>query len=412
MTKEKQLTKTTYQLPIGPIHPALKEPVMFKFEIDGEKIVDVDVELGHVHRAIEWTGMRRNPIQIIYLAERICGICSFVHPMAFCRSVENALDIEVPERADYLRVIHAELERICSHMLWAGVAAHEIGFDSVLFLTWEMREKALDLTEYLTGNRITKGILTIGGMRRDITKDHLPKINETLKYFKDNFEKLRKIFLDDKTFILRSQGVGVLTYDDALKLCAVGPLARASGVKKDVRVDQAFAAYSDLDIDYMTPDVLTGEVNGDVYDRIIVRLLEVKQSIGLIEQAIDQIPGGDIVSEPKIPKLLSYIKKTAGEGIGRDEAPRGEVIHYVKFDGEHENPYTWKVRASTYNNILPWIPMLKGGQIADIPIVAASTDPCMSCTNRVAIVDKNKKYELNKEQLHKLSVAKTRRLMK
>ena len=412
MTEKKQTTKTTYQLPIGPIHPALKEPVMFEFEIDGERIIDVDVQLGHVHRAIEWTGMRRNPIQIIYLAERICGICSFVHPFAFVRAVENACEIEVPERADYLRVVHGELERICSHMLWAGVAAHEVGFDSVLFLTWEMREKVLDLTEYLTGNRVTKAILTIGGIRRDITKDHIPKIKETLDYLKNNFEKLRKIYLDDKTFKLRSQDCGILTYEDALKLCAVGPTTRASGVKKDVRVDQAYAAYSDLDIDYITPDVLTGEVNGDVYDRIIVRLLEVKQSIDLIEQAIDKMPAGDLVSEPKIPKLLNYIKKTAGEGIGRDEAPRGEVIHYVKFDGEHEEPYTWKVRASTYNNILPWIPMLKGEQIADIPIVAASTDPCMSCTNRVAVVDKNKKYELDKEQLHLLSVQKTRRLMK
>ena len=412
MTEKKQTTKTTYQLPIGPIHPALKEPVMFEFEIDGERIIDVDVQLGHVHRAIEWTGMRRNPIQIIYLAERICGICSFVHPFAFVRAVENACEIEVPERADYLRVVHGELERICSHMLWAGVAAHEVGFDSVLFLTWEMREKVLDLTEYLTGNRVTKAILTIGGIRRDITKDHIPKIKETLDYLKNNFEKLRKIYLDDKTFKLRSQDCGILTYEDALKLCAVGPTTRASGVKKDVRVDQAYAAYSDLDIDYITPDVLTGEVNGDVYDRIIVRLLEVKQSIDLIEQAIDKMPAGDLVSEPKIPKLLNYIKKTAGEGIGRDEAPRGEVIHYVKFDGEHEEPYTWKVRASTYNNILPWIPMLKGEQIADIPIVAASTDPCMSCTNRVAVVDKNKKYELDKEQLHQLSVKKTLGLMK
>ncbi len=408
----KQTTKTTYQLPIGPIHPALKEPVMFEFEIDGERIVDVDVSLGYVHRAIEWAGMRRNPIQIIYLAERICGICSIVHPLAFVRAVENACDLEVTERADYLRVIQAELERICSHILWAGVAAHEIGFDTVLFLTWQMREKALDLTEYLTGNRITKAIITVGGVRRDITKDHLPKIYETLNYVKDNFEKLRHIFLDDKIFQLRSQGCGILTKKDALELCAVGPTTRASGVKKDVRVDQAYCAYSDLGVDYITPDVLTGEVNGDVYDRIIVRLLEVKQSIELIEKCIDEMPSGDIMSEPKIPKLLATIKKTAGEGIGRHEAPRGEVIHYVKFDGEHEEPYTWKVRASTYNNILPWIPMLIGEQIADIPIVVASTDPCMSCTNRVAIIDSGKKYELNKEKLHRLSVEKTRRLMK
>jgi len=403
--------KITYQIPVGPIHPALKEPVQFEFKIEGERIIDVDVRLGHVHRSVEWAGTRRNPIQILYLAERICGICSYCHPMAFSLATERAAEIDVPERAQYIRVIHQELERICSHVLWAGVAAHEIGFDSVLFLTWQIREKALDLTEYLTGNRVTKGITMIGGVRRDITKDMNPKIMEVMKYFKDNFEKIRKIFLDDKTFKLRSQGCGILTKEDALKLCAVGPTARASGVKKDVRIDQPYFAFGDLDFDYITPDILTGEVNGDVYDRIIVRLLEIKESIDLIEQCLDKMPSGDIVSEKKIAKILSTLKKVNGEGIGRMEAPRGEVFHYVKYN-ENESPHHWKVRAPTYNNILPWIPMLKGNQIADIPIVAASTDPCMSCTNRVAIIDNGKKYQLDKQKLYELSVEKTRRLMK
>jgi len=406
----KATTKTSYQLPIGPIHPALKEPVMFEFEIEGERIVNVDVALGHVHRSIEWAGTKRNPVQILYLAERICGICSYCHPMCFALGVEKIAKIVVPDRANYLRIIHAELERICSHILWAGVAAHEVGFDSVLFLTWQMREKALDLTEYLTGNRVTKAITMIGGVRRDITEDMHPKILETLDYFKENFEKLRHVFLDDKTFMLRSQGCGILTKEDALKLCAVGPTTRASGVKKDVRLDQPYFAYGDLDFDYVTPDVLTGEVNGDVYDRIIVRLLEVKQSIELIEQCIKNMPAGEIVAEKKIAKLLATLKKIKGEGIGRMEAPRGEVFHYVKLN-ESDAPYSWKVRAPTYSNILPWIPMLKGQQIADIPIVAASTDPCMSCTNRVAVVHKNERHILDKEMLHRMSVEKTRRLM-
>jgi len=409
--KEKTTTKTTYQVPVGPIHPALKEPVMFEFEIDGERIVDVDVKLGHVHRAVEWAATRRNPVQILYLAERICGICSFCHPAAFTLGVEIIADIEVPERAEYLRVVQGELERICSHLLWAGVAAHEIGFDSVLFLTWQMREEALDLTEYLTGNRVTKAIMQIGGVRRDITRDMVPRVEKSLKYFKDNFEKLRHVFLDDKTVKMRSQGCGILTYEDALKLCAVGPTTRASGVKKDVRVDQPYFAYGDLDIDFMTPDVLTGGVNGDVYDRIIVRLLEVKQSLGIIEQCINEMPSGEILAEPKIAKLLSTLKKAEGEAIGRHEAPRGEVVHYVKLNAGEEAPFTWKVRAPTYSNILPWIPMLKGEQIADIPIVAASTDPCMSCTNRVAVVDSGRRSILDKERLHDLSIQKTRRMM-
>jgi membrane-bound hydrogenase subunit alpha len=250
----------------------------------------------------------------------------------------------------------------------------------------------------------------IGGIRRDITADMLPRIQKDLDYFKECYGKLGKIFLEDKTIKLRSQGVGILEKEDALKLCAVGPTTRASGVKKDVRVDTSYFAYGDLDINCITPADLTGTITGDVYDRIIQRLLEVKQSIDLIEQCVDKMPGGDIVAEPKIAKLLNQLKKVNGEGVGRHEAPRGEVIHYVKLDG-NDAPFTWKVRAPTYNNILPWIPMLKGEQIADIPIVAASTDPCMSCTNRVGIVKDGNKYELTKEQLHKMCVEKTRRLM-
>ncbi|MCK4433761.1 MAG: nickel-dependent hydrogenase large subunit [Methanomicrobia archaeon] len=401
--------KTTYTLPIGPIHPALKEPVAFEFEIEGEKIVGVDLKVGHVHRAIEWIGTQRNPIQIIYLAERICGICNICHPLAFSRAVENIADIEVPERAEYIRTIMAELERIHSHILWAGVAAHEIGFDTVLHLSWAVREKVLDLIEYLTGNRITKAVFTIGGVRRDITEDQYPTINKALNYYKENLGLLVNTFLDDKTIQMRSKNCGILTEEDALKLCAVGPTTRASGIKKDVRVDQAYCAYGDLDIKVMTPDIVTGEVNGDVYDRIVVRLLEVEQSVDLIEQCLDKLPSGDLVAEPKIPKLLATLKKTEGEGIGRAEAPRGEVIHYVKLDGKNEAPYTWKVRAPTYNNLLAWIPMLMGEQIADIPIVAASTDPCMSCTNRVTVIRNNKKEILDNEELHRLSIEKTRR---
>ena len=131
--KQKTNTKTSYHIPIGPIHPALKEPVHFEFELDGEKIVDVDVKLGHVHRGIEWASRKRNPIQILYLAERICGICSYCHPTAFALAVETAAEIEIPERAEYLRIIQGELERICSHILWAGVAAHEIGLIQFYF---------------------------------------------------------------------------------------------------------------------------------------------------------------------------------------------------------------------------------------------------------------------------------------
>jgi len=401
----------SYSVPIGPVHPSLKEPMTFNFEIYGERIEKVNLAPGDNHRGIEFMGRQRNPIQIIYLAERICGICSASHPFAFCQAVENAAGIEVPERAQYIRVIIAELERIHSHILWAGVAAHELGFDSILYLTWRAREEVLDLLEYLTGNRINYGIFMIGGVRRDITKEHIPRIKKTLEYYKDIYAKLEDVFLNDPTIALRTKNVGILTREDALRLCAVGPTARASGITKDIRQDQPYAAYADLEVKAITPDVLTGEVHGDIYDRIIVRLLEVVQSIQIIEQCIENIPSGEIIAEKKLVKLLNQLKKAKGEGIGRHEAPRGECIHYVKLN-ESELPEVWKARAPTYNNLMTWVPMLIGQQIADIPIVIASIDPCIACMDRVTILNKDngQKSILAKEDLHKLSVQKTRRI--
>jgi membrane-bound hydrogenase subunit alpha len=383
----------------------------FNFEIYGERIEKVNLAPGDNHRGIEFMGRQRNPIQIIYLAERICGICSASHPFAFCQAVENAAGIEVPERAQYIRVIIAELERIHSHILWAGVAAHELGFDSVLYFSWRAREEVLDLLEYLTGNRINYGIFMIGGVRRDISKEQIPRIRKTLDYYKDSYGKIEDIFLNDPTIALRTKNVGVLTKEDALSLCAVGPTARASGVNKDIRQDQPYSAYADLEIKAITPDVLTGKVNGDVYDRIIVRLLELVQSIQIIEQCLDNMPSGEIVAEKKLVKLLNQLKKAKGEGIGRHEAPRGECIHYVKLN-ESELPEVWKARAPTYNNLMTWVPMLIGQQIADIPIVIASIDPCIACMDRVTILNKDdgQKRILTKKDLHELSVQKTRRI--
>jgi membrane-bound hydrogenase subunit alpha len=383
----------------------------FNFEIYGERIEKVNLAPGDNHRGIEFMGRQRNPIQIIYLAERICGICSASHPFAFCQAVENAAGIEVPERAQYIRVIIAELERIHSHILWAGVAAHELGFDSVLYFSWRAREEVLDLLEYLTGNRINYGIFMIGGVRRDISKAQIPRIRKTLDYYKDSYGKIEDIFLNDPTIALRTKNVGVLTKEDALSLCAVGPTTRASGVNKDIRQDQPYSAYADLEIKAITPDVLTGKVNGDVYDRIIVRLLELVQSIQIIEQCLDNMPSGEIIAEKNLVKLLNQLKKAKGEGIGRHEAPRGECIHYVKLN-ESELPEVWKARAPTYNNLMTWVPMLIGQQIADIPIVIASIDPCIACMDRVTILnrDDGQKRILTKKDLHELSVQKTRRI--
>jgi len=406
-------TETTYTIPVGPIHPALKEPIRLDLKVDGERIVDVDVVVGQVHRGIEWLGMNRNnPIQNIYLAERVCGICNISHPFAYVMAVEHAAGISPPERAEYIRAITAEMERIHSHLLWAGVAAHEIGFESVFYLVWRVREKIMDLIEYVTGNRVTKAMFQIGGVRRDITEEQFPRIRKTLDYYKSIFDQLKTVFLDDRTIRMRAKNVGVLKREDALKLLAVGPTARASGVAKDVRQDQAYSAYADLDIKAVTPDILTGSIVGDVYDRIIVRLLEIKQSMEIIERCLEEMPPGAILAEPKMAKVLNTLKKAEGEGVGRHEAPRGEVIHYVRLEAGRETLATWKIRAPTYVNLMSIPTILKGGQIADVPIAFASIDPCISCTNRAMVVDRktNEKSIMTYEELHQLCVEKTRRL--
>ncbi|MEM4598638.1 MAG: nickel-dependent hydrogenase large subunit [Candidatus Diapherotrites archaeon] len=394
-------------IPVGPIHPALKEPVQIEVSVTGECVTDVNVTLGHVHRGIEWIGTKRNPIQTLYIAERVCGICNICHPMAFCIAIENAANIVVPERAEYLRTIYAELERIHSHILFLGVAAHEMGFDSILHYTWLAREKVLDVIEMLTGNRITKGIMMIGGVRRDISDAQAAKINEALEYYEKIYKKMCNIFIDDKTIKMRTQGIGILHKKDALKFCAVGPTARASGVKKDVRQDFPYAAYADLDIEALAPDYLLKEIRGDVYDRVIMRLVEVKQSVDIIRSCLKEMPSGPICSEPVLQKLLFSLKQVQGEGVALVEAPRGELIHYVKME-KADAPSAWKIRAPTYANLHVLPSMLLNSELADVPVIVASIDPCMSCTNRAIIADKN--ALLYQEKLHDLCVSKTRRM--
>jgi membrane-bound hydrogenase subunit alpha len=240
-------TKKGYSVPIGPIHPALKEPILFTFTMSGEKVEEVDFAPGKAHRGIEWMGMKRNPVQIVHLTDRICGICGVSHTLAFSRAVEQVAEIEVPERGHYVRTIIAEYERIQSHLLWAGVAAHELGFDTLFFLAWRVREESLDVIELLTGNRVNYGIIQVGGVRRDITEDQFPRIEASLTYYEDLLGKLLDLFLHDKTITMRCRNTGLMNRQEALELCAIGPTARASGLNMDVRQDSPYAASGDVD---------------------------------------------------------------------------------------------------------------------------------------------------------------------
>ena len=404
-----------YPVNIGPIHPALKEPTMFKFQIKGEQIVGVDFQPGFNHRGIEFMGMRRNPLQTLHLTERVCGICSAAHQFVFTRAVEHAAEIVPTERADYLRTIVAELERIHSHLLWAGVAGHELGFDSILYYTWQMREDVQDVLEYLTGNRVNHAFYIFGGVRRDVTDEGISKAKKMIAKYRKMEDTVLDIFLTDPTIIHRTKDVGVLTHENAQRLCACGPLTRAAGVPKDIRFDWPHAAYGGMldDFKVVTPEAGGYKATGDVFCQVVVRLLEVFESVRMIDWCLDRLPSGPITSEPNLSALLmAKLRNADGEGVGRVEAPRGEDIHYVRLKKGKMEVDSWKVRVPTYGNIMSWVTMFPGEQIADIPIIIASIDPCIGCMDRVTLVDSvtGKEEILTWERLHEMSMKKQRGL--
>jgi len=399
-----------YPLNIGPVHPAFKEPIKFTFRIEGEQVAGVDIDFGYTHRGIEKIALERNYIQIIYLLERVCGICSFSHPLAYCLAIEDVAEILVPDRARYIRTIIGELERLHSHLLWTGIAAHEIGFDTLFMYTWNIREKVLDCLEEFTGNRINYGMLTIGGVRRDITPENSETITRMLEYYMELYDRASEILLDDLTLRARTEGIGILSREQAEMFCAVGPTARGSGLLKDVRIDYPVNAYYDIPwLNPISPRDIGKEPIGDVYDRMAVRVLEIKQSLNVIQFCMENLPEGDINSGEGAVKIINKLKKLEGEGIGRYEAPRGEVCHYVILDNQ-EHPIQLKVKAPTYSNGFTWIPMLTNIEIADIPIVIASIDPCVACADRMTFIRKDgAKERYSWDYLHQKSIQKYKR---
>jgi len=357
--------------PFGPQHPALKEPVHFKFEIEDEVIKGVSIRLGYAHRGIEKAFESRDYIKNIYLSERICGICSFSHSTTYAMTVEFLADVSVPKRADYIRTILLELGRLQSHMLWLGIAAHEIGFDTLFMYAWRDRELVLSAIEKICGARIHYGYNCLGGVKRDLPGSAIVELRSMLSALRPRVLEHIAMFGNDSTVAARCKGVGVLSEADAKRFCAVGPTARASGVPSDLRATGHYTAYDDLDF---APVV---EKEGDVFARVVVRLKEMLQSCDLIEQALD-LPGGPF-------KVIFPRRMKRAEAVGHAEVPRGELFYYIRSNATF-TPERVKVRTPTYANFSSVESMLVGHTIAEIPIVFASIDPCMSCTDRVTLV--------------------------
>jgi len=361
------------QISIGPQHPALKEPESFNVTLQGEKISGIEIKLGYNHRGIEKACEQRSYIQDVYLVERICGICSHTHSTCFVQAVEEIAGLQLPKRAAYIRTLVGELERVHSHLLWLGVAGHEVGFDTLLMYTWRDREIVMDILAMLTGNRVNYGINQVGGVRRDVTPEQAADILKAVDKLEEQTKYYIEVATEEQTLIQRLSGVGKLSKEDVIKLGTVGPTGRASGVERDIRRTDPYAAYGELDFKVITSDQC------DVYGRAVVRLLELLESYSMIRQVLKKLPDGPI--SVRAPRRIPV-----GEAISRYEAPRGEDVHYVKSNGT-ENPERVKVRAPTLANLQSVTKMLEDRYLADLPIVIAAIDPCFSCTDRLIKVE-------------------------
>jgi len=353
---------------VGPQHPALIEPEKFSLKVDGEIVKEIEPRIGYVHRGVEKAAEKRTYLQDLYLVERICGICNACHATCFCQAVEAILGVNVPPRAKYLRTLILELNRMHSHMLLLGHAGFEVGYETLFQYMWRDRETVMDIVEQLTGNRVIASFVTIGGVRRDLPEETIPKIKAQMTALKGKMGFYKHLFENDPTFRMRTKNVGVLSKQDALKLCVVGPVARGSGVNMDVRKDEPYAAYGE------TPFNIVTYSEGDSWARLMVRLDEISESIDIINYVLDNVPTGPY--RIRVPRIVP-----AGEAINRVEAPRGELFYYVKSNGT-AYPERVKVRTPTFANILSFVRIAEGGNIADVPASFVSLDPCFSCTDR------------------------------
>lgn len=360
---------SNFTIPVGPLHVALEEPMYFRFDVHGETVANVDIHAGHVHRGIEYLVTKRNIFQNIVLTERICSLCSNSHPQAYAMAVEQIAGLVVPPRAEYLRVIADEIKRVASNLFNVSVLAHLVGFESLFMHVMEVRETMQDVKESVFGNRMDIGANIIGGVRYDITPESADYLKAQLDKIAPQIDEIIKIYRTNGSILGRTRGVGVLTHAQAIDCSVVGPVARAAGIDYDVRLKAPYSAYDQLDVPVHTlPD-------GDVWSRAMIRLQEAATAVDLIRQCLAKLPDGPTACTSERPAI------PPGEAIAKCEAPRGELIYYVRItDSPRPERVKWRVPSFMNWDALRF--MLKGAKIADIAIIVNSIDPCISCTER------------------------------
>lgn len=354
-------------VPFGPQHPVLPEPIHLELALEDETVVEAIPRIGYVHRGLEQLAEKKDFREYVYVAERICGICSFMHGMGYCMAIEEIMGLKVPARAEFLRVAWAELSRVQSHLLWLGLLADALGFESLFMRCWRLRENALDLFDLTTGGRIIFSVCKIGGVRRDIDASQMETMLRVVAESEKEVRELLDVFSVDDSIHERMAGLGVLSAEAAYDLGAVGPMARASGLATDVR-ELGYSAYAEIPVGIVT------EREGDCLARTKVRIREILESFRIIERCLRLAPADSPIDQP--------VKGMPdGEYFVRLEQPRGEVFYYAKGNGGTLLE-RMRVRTPTFANLPALLHMLRGVELADVPVLILTIDPCISCAER------------------------------
>lgn len=362
------VTSDTFTIPVGPLHVALEEPMYFRVAVDGETVTNVDINAGHVHRGVEYLATKRTLTQNVVLTERICSLCSNSHPETFAMAAEAIAEMEVPERGAYLRVVAAEVKRVASHLFNVAILAHLVGYEALFMHVMQIREIAQDLKEAVFGNRMDLGAICIGGTRYDVDNDAIGDLLAALNKLEPEIREIEKTYRTNGSILRRTKGVGVIGREDAIACGVVGPVARASDLRVDVRADAPYHVYDRLPLDIMVLQ------DGDVWSRAMIRLHEALDAIAILRVCLRDLPGGpvNLGNDPYVPP---------GRAVTRAEAPRGELLYYLK-TCDAEEPERLKWRVPSFPNWDALTVMLKNAKVADIAIIVNSIDPCVSCTER------------------------------
>ncbi|MGL4858636.1 MAG: NADH-quinone oxidoreductase subunit C [Enterobacteriaceae bacterium] len=370
--------KEAHIVPVGPMHITSDEPGHFRLFVDGEQIIDADYRMFYVHRGMEKLAETRMGYhEVTFLADRVCGICGFAHSVAYASSVENALKIEVPQRAHAIRSVLLEVERLHSHLLNVGLSCHFVGFDTGFMQFFRVREKAMTMAELLTGARKTYGLNLIGGVRRDILKQQRLQTLRLIQEMRTEVAQLVEVLLSTPNMEQRTVGIGLLDQQVARDYSPVGPLIRGSGFHRDMRFDHPYANYAHL------PKTLFSFEGGDVFSRLMVRIKETFDSMATLEYALDNLPDTPLLTE-------GFTYQPHRFALGYVEAPRGEDVHWSML-GDNQKLFRWRCRAPTYANWPVLRYMLRGNTVSDAPLIIGSIDPCYSCTDRVTLIDVRKR---------------------